>query len=127
MRRGLLAVALALMAHVAQAAADRAPTSPAEFTRYASTVFAAGATDGTVRIVGALQLEIRTAGSGGDTVYLDTIYSFCLRSPDLCPQALKSHARKLVAGYRDMNVPPDRTKLRAVLRPVGYVDQLRQV
>ena len=96
------------------------------FTARAAELFAQAAPQAKVTIKGPLTLSIDAPGAPA-VATLDSAYSFCLRNPDDCERGLLSYVGKLAATFETPTAPPESSKLRAIVRPAGYVETYKKL
>jgi len=101
------------------------PLDDKGFTKAVAKAFRAAMPDFKITIRGPLALKI--VGPDGDIHQsaLDTVYDFCQRNPENCDAAVESHVAQMSDTYARKHTL-DRSLLRAVVRPVGYVDTIRK-
>jgi len=120
---GLLACAFLFLPNIASAA--KIPLDEPGFTKALAKAFRKAMPGFKVTIRGPLALTI--AGPDGDAHQsaLDTVYGFCQRDPENCDAAVESHVARMSDTFARKKTL-DRALLRAVVRPVGYVDAIRK-
>ena len=126
-RVAVLALALlAAAAGLGASAEEAVPGDAPGFVNYVQMEFARAMPGAAVSVTGPLTLRIRPRSGSEHVAYLDTLFAFCRRSPERCAPAVATHVRQLAATYDAPAAAPDRSKLRAVLRPAPYIEQLRR-
>jgi len=120
---GLLACAFLLLPNIASAA--KIPLDEPGFTKALAKAFRKAMPGFKVTIRGPLTLNV--AGPNGDTHQsaLDTVYGFCQRNPETCDAAVESHVAQMADTFQH-DKTLDRALLRAVVRPVAYVQAIRK-
>ncbi len=110
------------------AAATRGiPTDPEGYTEFAADRFQAAQPDAKIRIAGPLKLVIVPPGGGDNDIDLSTPYRACLDNHRQCRKATDLFAQQMVAGFATIDAPAKREDLRVVVRPVAYVEKMREV
>ncbi|HVT51382.1 MAG TPA: hypothetical protein VHE77_07440 [Dongiaceae bacterium] len=126
MKFSVLAGVILALIGIAPAAADTVPMDPDAFTQYVLGDFKAKLPDYDVSIAGPLSIKIVPKGGGALQANLDRMHDFCARNADACADMLKDYVAKASESVKSMNAPPDPTRLRVVVRPVAYANELRQ-
>ena len=80
-----------------------------------------------VTIVDPLTLKLGPHGQEPFEVHLDRIAAFCSANPDQCDAALHAFTSKMIEAIKAQDAPLKAEMLRAVVRPVGYVDGIRRL
>jgi hypothetical protein len=121
---GLLACAILSLPNIAIAA--KIPLDEEGFTTALAEAFRKVMPGFKVTIRGPLALTIVGPDSDSHQSALDTVYGFCQRNPENCDEAVKGHVAEMSDTFARKKTL-DRSLLRAVVRPVGYVDAIRKV
>jgi len=79
-----------------------------------------------VTVVGPLTLKIGPKATEPIQVNLDRINAHCMAAPDRCDAVLGDFVAKVAQLLRDKMAPLSKEQLRAVVRPVEYLDELRR-
>ncbi len=106
--------------------AGEVPLDESGFTAYLSRAFAQAMPGYQVSVAGPLSLMITKGAEPLSRSDLHTIYSFCLRNQTQCDGAVANHVRQMSATYLQPEPPPDRSRLRVVVRQAAYVDAIRR-
>jgi len=107
------------------AAAAEIPRDPAAFTDYVSRAIAKALPTAKVTITAPLSLEVDSAGAGKNSAYLESLYRQCQGIPERCDAIIATWVDQMSTGFARKAQPIDRTRLRIVLRPEGYIEQMR--
>jgi hypothetical protein len=100
----------------------RVPTDRDGYTRFAAEKLRTMMRGRTVRITGPLTLMV-----GESQINLDRPFDACQRNPEDCITVTTSFLRNLAAMPEIDTMKPTRERLRLVVRPQDYVDQLTQL
>ena len=107
------------------ARAAQVPSDPDGFTAYVARAFAKALPGAKVSITAPLYLSIDAAQTGKHEGYLQTLYTQCQNAPDRCEDLVAVWVDQIASTDAKRIGPLDRNALRIVLRPIGYVDQMR--
>lgn len=120
---GLLACAFLSLPNSASAA--KIPLDEKGFTSALAKAFRKAMPGFHVTIRGPLALTIVGADNDPHQSALGTVYGVCQRNPDGCEAAVASHVAQMSDSFTRTRTL-DRSLLRAVVRPVEYVDAIRK-
>jgi hypothetical protein len=119
----LLACAFLVLPSVASAA--KIPLDEKGFTSALARAFRRAMPGFHVTIGGPLALTLVGPDNDPQQSALGTIYSVCQRNPDGCEAAVGSYVAQMSDSFTHKRTL-DRSLLRAVVRPVQYVDAIRK-
>lgn len=123
---GVAVFVMAFCAATAETAiAEQAPADPSGFTDRVAAVFAKSLPGASVTVAGPLFLKIATHDHGEQTAYLQNLYGQCRTTPARCEDMIAVWVDQISSTYGQKAGPLDMATLRMVVRPKGYVDQLR--
>jgi hypothetical protein len=91
-----------------------------DFTAHVAELYRRALPNATIKIVGPLSLTI-SGVSNPTQANLDSAYSFCLRNPRNCREALAKYVAKLVVAFGQPAQTVRRENLRAIVRPSAYI------
>ena len=111
--------------HIA-AAAD-IPADQAGFTDYVARAITKALPDTRVSKPAPLYLDVASPTGAKSTAYLQSLYAQCQRIPENCDRIIATWVDQMSASFAHKETPIDRSTLRIVLRPSGYVEQLREM
>lgn len=121
--KGAIVVGLGLAVALAGAGrAQEAPTDPAAFTEAVARLYRAGTPGLDVRVDGPLELTVRSSGRE-EKVYLNTVFSFCLRDRASCAEFLARNVEAMKVGLQPRGAPSP-GDVRITVRPSAYLDDL---
>jgi hypothetical protein len=107
-------------------AAQVLPPTPDEFSRRAAERMHKELPDVDFKVVGHLELDGKDAsGKSIGNMYLDRIFSFCLRNTSNCDAGLNQYAKGIAETVKERNRPVTQAMLRIAIRPEEYLEQLR--
>jgi len=79
------------------------------------------------KVVGHLELDGKdTNGKSIGNMYLDRVFSFCLRNTSNCDAGLNQYAKGIAETVKERNRPVTQAMLRIAIRPEEYLEQLRK-
>src|SRR6185437_8888061 len=122
-----IALAACVMCAVAVGSvrAAQVPSDPDAFTSYVASAFAKALPGAKVSITAPLYLSIDVPETGKHQGYLQTLYAQCQNVPDRCDSLVAVWVDQIASTDAQRSKPLDRNALRIVVRPSGYVDQMR--
>lgn len=103
------------------------PSDPPAFTDYVARAIAKTIPAAKVAITAPLYLAVETPAGGKASAYLQSLYAQCQRIPDNCDKIIATWVDQMSTSFSAKAPPLERSTLRIVLRPEGYVEQLRRV
>ena len=118
--------ALAAATFGSPALAADPPANVNDFTTFASKMVAQTIPNASVSVSGPLRLSVLAPGrTAPSEISLNRIWAFCEKNRTQCGDALTDFVRTISPSMIDESDAPARANLRAAVRPVGYVEQLR--
>jgi hypothetical protein len=126
---GATALALLLLAFFLAAKPTGAVTAgggPEGFTAFIARRLQEAAPHTQFHIEGPLRLTAKTP-SGDHDLYLDRIYSACLRDHDGCVETMRTFVEDVAIRYENPEPKLTRKALRVVVRDQAYFDQMKAV
>jgi len=115
------------LAAPSNACARDVPMEPPAFTDYVAQRFKQGLPGQEITIDGPLTLKVKTAAGQDLQANLDNVYSFCQRNGSRCEAAIERYSNGMIEFFKQASVAPQRSQLRAIVRPAAYVDQMRKM
>lgn len=110
---------------VAAVRAEQVPSDPGEFTNYVARAFEKALPGTKVSVTAPLYLSIDVPQAGKHEGYLQSLYARCRNAPDRCDSFVAVWVDQIASTDAKGIGPLDRNALRMVVRPAGYVDQMR--
>jgi hypothetical protein len=123
-RFGIAAI-VACAALIRGASAEPVPNDPDGFTTYVARAFEKALPGAKVSVTAPLYLAIEVTQAGKHQAYLQTVFAQCQKTPDRCDFFVANWVDQIASTDAHGIGPLDRTALRMVIRPEGYVDQMR--
>ncbi|HKU98755.1 MAG TPA: hypothetical protein VJR58_25910 [Vineibacter sp.] len=100
---------------------------PSAFTNHVAQRFKQALPGYEIAIKGPLTLIVKgVSGQEMMQANLDTVYSFCQRNAPRCEDAIERQSSAIIDTVKHSGTAPQRSQLRAVLRPSAYIEQLRK-
>lgn len=117
---------LALSPAAPPALAADPPADAGAFTAHAADLMRRQFPSASVSVAGPLRLSVAAPGkTAPNMVYLDRVWAFCERNRPQCAAALQDLVRTMGRSAFEELEPASRQNLRAAVRPVGQVEQMR--
>ena len=110
---------------IGSARAEQVPSDPDAFTSYVARAFAKALPGAKVSVTAPLYLSIDAPQTSKHTAYLQTLYGQCQNAPNRCDRLVAIWVDQIASTDAQAIGALDRAALRVVIRPVGYVDQMR--
>ncbi|HWE76726.1 MAG TPA: hypothetical protein VG328_26405 [Stellaceae bacterium] len=120
-----IAAILACAGIIRGASAEQVPSDPDAFTIYVAHAFEKALPGAKVNISAPLYLAIDVPQAGKHQAYLQTVYAQCQKAPDRCDFFVANWVDQIASTDAHGIGPLDRHTLRMVVRPAGYVDEMR--
>ncbi|MFJ9449976.1 MULTISPECIES: hypothetical protein [unclassified Herbaspirillum] len=109
------------------AVSQQLPLTPVEFAQMAAERMHKELPNVDFKVVGHLELDGKDAsGKSIGNMYLDRVFSFCLRNASNCDAGLSQYAKGIAETVKERNRPVTQAMLRIAIRPEEYLEQLRK-